>query len=71
MTSPEVFYLHFPEGSPEQRLFKAQAARDWETFLLHRAKELVPGMVLAVGMLIGYILNPRANIFFIFYLIKW
>ena len=56
-----MFSMHFPEGSREQRLFKAQAAEDWEKFLLHRAKELVNGIVLAVGMLIGNILNPHAS----------
>lgn len=50
VTSHEVFSEHFAQGSPEQRLFEAQSARDWETFLFHRAKELVPGMVLALGM---------------------
>ena len=45
MTSPEVFCAHFAAGSPEQRVFEEQSARDWETFLLCRAKELVPGKV--------------------------
>ena len=45
MKSPEVFCAHFAEGSPEQRVFEEQSARDWETFLLCRAKELVPGNV--------------------------
>ena len=48
MTSQEVFYLHFAEGSDEQRQFKVQAARDWDNFLFYRSKELVPGMVLAL-----------------------
>ncbi|KAK2140173.1 hypothetical protein NP493_5941g00000, partial [Ridgeia piscesae] len=43
VTSPEVFCAHFAEGSPEQRVFEEQSSRDWETFLLCRAKELVPG----------------------------
>ena len=50
MTSQEVFSSHFAEGSEEQRLFKVQAERDWETFLFYRSKELVPGMVLALVM---------------------
>ena len=50
MTSQEVFYLHFAEGSDEQRQFKVQAARDWDNFLFYRSKELVPGMVLALVM---------------------
>ena len=29
--------------SREKALFAAQAAKDWCTILLHRAKELVPG----------------------------
>ena len=41
-------YLHFAEGSDEQRQFKVQAARDWDNFLFYRSKELVPGMVLAL-----------------------
>ena len=45
MKSPEVFCTHFVEGSPEQRVFEEQSASDWETFLLCRAKELVPGNV--------------------------
>ncbi|KAI0227875.1 hypothetical protein LSAT2_021635 [Lamellibrachia satsuma] len=43
VTSKEVFYLHFAEGSDEKRLFKVQAARDWDNFLFYRSKELVPG----------------------------
>ena len=35
-----------PEGSVEYEQFQQQAECDWETFLLHRAKELVPGIVL-------------------------
>ena len=60
MTSQEVFSVHFAEGSPEKHMFEAQSARDWETFLLHRAKELVPGMDLAlrIHFNICYILNP-------------
>ena len=50
MTSQEVFYFHFAEGSEEQRLFKEQAAKDWDNFLFYRSKELVPGMVLALVM---------------------
>ena len=45
VTSSEVFSVHFAKGSPEQRVFEAQSARDWETFLSYRAKELVPGKV--------------------------
>ena len=45
MTSPEVFSAHFAEGSREQRVYEEQSARDWETFLLCRAKELVHGKV--------------------------
>ena len=41
--SQEVYCAHFADGSPEQRVFEEQSARDWETFLLCRAKELVPG----------------------------
>ncbi|KAI0211854.1 hypothetical protein LSAT2_003284 [Lamellibrachia satsuma] len=50
VTSHEVFSEHFAQGSPEQRLFEAQSARDWETFLFHRAKELVPGGRLVATM---------------------
>ncbi|KAI0220000.1 hypothetical protein LSAT2_028461 [Lamellibrachia satsuma] len=42
-TSPEVFNIHLPEGSHEQHLLRAQSTRDWQTFLLHRGEELVPG----------------------------
>ncbi|KAK2171992.1 hypothetical protein NP493_1006g00035 [Ridgeia piscesae] len=48
VTSSEVFSVHFVKGSPEHRVFEVQSARDWETFLLHRAKELVPGGRLAI-----------------------
>ncbi|KAK2162290.1 hypothetical protein NP493_1528g00027, partial [Ridgeia piscesae] len=48
VTSTEVFNVHFAEGSRELLLFMAQSARDWETFLLHRSKELVPGGCLLV-----------------------
>ena len=30
------------------RMFKEQAARDWETFLLYRSKELKPGISITI-----------------------
>ena len=45
MKSQEVYCAHFAQGSPEQRVYEEQSARDWETFLLCRANELVPGKV--------------------------
>ncbi|KAI0221865.1 Methyltransferase FUS9 [Lamellibrachia satsuma] len=49
VTSQEVFYFNFAEGSEEQRLFKEQAAKDWDNFLFYRSKELVPGGRLVVS----------------------
>ncbi|KAK7091132.1 uncharacterized protein [Littorina saxatilis] len=41
----------YPNATPqESRLVAAQAAEDWETFLLHRAKELRSGGILVVGL---------------------
>ena len=45
VTSNEVYTVHFADDTAERDLIVAQAARDWETFLIHRAKELVPGIV--------------------------
>ena len=42
--------LHHTDASPdEQRAFSAQAAADWETLLLARAAELVPGGRLVIS----------------------
>ena len=38
-------YHHQSQNSNERELFRKQAAADWETFLLMRAKELSPGML--------------------------
>ena len=37
-------YHHQSQNPEERELFSKQAAGDWETFLLMRAKELSPGM---------------------------
>ena len=38
-------YHHQSQNREERELFSKQAAADWETFLLMRAKELSPGML--------------------------
>ena len=45
VTSKEVYTVHFGEDTVERDQIVAQATKDWETFLIHRAKELVPGIV--------------------------
>lgn len=44
-------YHHQSQNSNERELFRKQAAADWETFLLMRAKELSPGGTLALALL--------------------
>lgn len=43
-------FHRFPDATEEERqLVTAQGAKDWETFLVHRARELKPGGVLIVS----------------------
>ncbi|KAI0212239.1 hypothetical protein LSAT2_002854 [Lamellibrachia satsuma] len=51
VTSQEVFPEHFAAGSPERREYETRAVSDWEMFLLHRAKELIPGGRLVIDIL--------------------
>ena len=41
----DVIHVAESHDSQERSLFAAQAAKDWTTILLHRAKELAPGMI--------------------------
>ena len=44
VSSSEVYTVHFGEDTTERDQIVEQATRDWETFLIHRAKELIPGI---------------------------
>jgi len=68
--------LHYQSQNPDERdLFSKQAAADWETFLLMRAKELSPGGTLALvslavdddGNRTGNTKNCKVSIFQVLY----